>query len=231
MRLIIIGCEYTGKTTHANGVRAWIAARMGDPATMLHDHFMPTIGEGHPGVSAAEEEAEFLGLAPFALEMYMRYMNHYHLGHHIYADNDHLVVNWYYGDAVYAPFYFGFGGPGEYADRRALARAHDAEVMATAPDTVLVHLTATPETIRERLRADPRPGSRFQEGDIEEIRARFATEFAGSLIRRRIALDTTGATPEETLRAFLQRMAPHLTQADRVRVLSHAALIAQDGGG
>jgi thymidylate kinase len=227
VRLIIIGAEYTGKTTLANNIRGWMKEQMGDPTVMLHDHFLPSIGEGRRGVTPEEEEAEFLRLKPFALEMYMRYMIHYHLGHHFYADNDHLVVNWYYGDAVYAPIYFGYGGPGEYADRHVMARSHDAEVMSLAPDTVLVYLTATPEAIRERMRAAPRPDSRVREEDINIICDRFATEFASTLIRRRVTVDTTNSSPEETLREFLQRMGPHFTYADRTRVISHAALREQ----
>ncbi|MGH2562452.1 MAG: hypothetical protein ACRDJH_25620, partial [Thermomicrobiales bacterium] len=217
MRLIIIGSEYAGKTTLARSIRAWMKERMGDATVMIHDHFLPSIGEGRRGVTPEEEEDEFLRLKPFALEMYMRYMTYYHLGHHFYADNDHFVVNWYYGDAVYAPMYFGYGGPGEYADRHVMARANDAKVMSLAPDTVLVHLTASPEAIRERMRSEPRPNSRVREEDIEVIRDRFAAEFASTLIRRRITLDTTNSTPGEALREFLELMGPHFTQADRVR--------------
>lgn len=225
MRLIIIGPEYAGKTTLARRILAWIAREMGDTSVMLHDHFLPDVGEGAPGRFTAEEEhAAFAGLPPFALEKYMRYMIHYHLGHHFYLDNDHLVVNWYYADAVYASLYFGYGGAGEYADRRSLARGHDADVMAAAPDTVLLHLTASAEAIQERMRAEPRPASPVQAADIETIRARFAEEFAASKIRRRMSLDTTGTTPEETLRAFLGQMESHLTPADRLRILSHRAL-------
>jgi hypothetical protein len=221
VRLIIVGNEYTGKTTLGRNIRQWMKDQMGDPTIMLHDHFMPHIGEGRRGITPEEEEAEFLKLKPFALEMYMRYMIHYHLGHHFYSDNDHLVINWYYGDAVYAPMYFGFGGPDQYADRQRMARHHDAEVMSLAPDTVLVHLTASADAIRQRRRAEPRPTSPIRDEDIEQISDRFANEVAGTLIRRRITLDTTDSTPDETLKAFLIGMQPHLTTADRMRLLSH----------
>lgn len=223
MRLIIIGCEYAGKTTLATNIRQWIADRMGDPTVMLHDHFLPSIGEGAIGrYGAEEEEDEFFKLKPFALEKYMRYMIHYHLGHHFYLDNDHLVVDWYYADAVYAPMYFGYGGPGEYADRRVMARSHDAEVMTIAPDTVIVHVTASPDVIRERMRAEPRPRSRVREEDIETICDRFAEEFRSTLIRRRITIDTSTSTPEGTFQEFLRKIEPHLTLADRLRLAGNA---------
>lgn len=225
MRLIIIGCEYTGKSTLAQGIKRQIMERMGDQVVMVHDHFLPYVGEGAPGrYTAEEEEDQFFGLKPFALEKYMRYMIHYHLGHHFYLDNDHLLVNWYYGDAVYAPLYFGYGGPGEYADRRVMARGHDSEVMVLAPETVLIHLTASPKTIRQRMHAEPRPRSRFREDDIELVSDRFAEEAASSLFRRKITLDTSETTPEQTLRECLQALEPHLTSADRLRLLSHDML-------
>lgn len=225
MRLIIIGCEGTGKTTLARGIVAWVKETMGDGVVMLHDHFLPSIGEGAIGrYSADEEEKAFFALPPYALEKYMRYMIHYHLGHHFYMENDHLVVNWYYGDAVYAPMYFDYGQPDAYADRVRLARHHDAEVMAAAPDTVLVHLTATPDVIRERLKADPGARGRFDERDVETVLDRFNSEFASSLLRRKLALDTTNATPEETLQSFLNQMATFWSSADRLRMLSRGTL-------
>jgi hypothetical protein len=225
MRLIIIGSEYTGKTTLAKNIVGWLAGSLGEPAAMLHDHFLPSIAEPRLEISAEELEDEFLSLKPWALEMYMRYMGHYHLGHHFYIDNDHLVVNWYYGEAVYAPLYFGYGGVGEYADRRSQARHHDSEVMHIALDTVLVYLTATPEVIRARAKAEPRPRSRVKDEDIELINERFAEEFSLSLLRRRIAIDTSESTPEETMKTFLKKVEPHLTQSDRLRLLAHAALV------
>jgi hypothetical protein len=225
MRLIIIGCEYTGKTTLVRGIQKWIMETMGDRVVMVHDHFLPSIGEGAiDRYTAEQEEAEFAKLAPFALEKYMRYMIQYHLGHHFYSENDHLLVNWYYADAVYSSKYFGYGGPNEYADRKRMARHHDMEVMAAAPDTVLIHLTASPDAIRERLRANPAAHGPFQEVDIEDVLARFDDEFGSSLIRRRFALDTTTTTPEETLRAFFEQMQTFWSPADRLRLLGRGTL-------
>ena len=41
----------------------------------------------------------------------------------------------------------------EYADRQAMARGHDGLVEAKGPDTVLIHLKATPEVVRQRMAA------------------------------------------------------------------------------
>jgi hypothetical protein len=226
MRLIITGCEYTGKTTLARGIRDWIHANMGEPEeTLIHDHFLPHVGEGGIGrFTAEEEEREFFALKPFALEKYMRYMIHYHAGDHFYQDNDHLVVNWYYSEAVYAPLYFGYGRTGEYADRRELARSQDMEVMHKAPDTVLLHLTATAEAIRQRMQAEPRPGVRFRDEDIELILNRFEEEFSASLLRCRVKIDTTNLSLAELLPTAIARLEPYFTQVDRLRLLTHRVL-------
>jgi len=231
MRLIIIGCEYTGKTTLARDIRTWITENMGqDDEILIHDHFLPHVGEGGVGrFTAEEEQAEFFGLKPFALEKYMRYMIHYHAGSHFYQDNDHLVVNWYYSEAVYAPMYFGYGRHLEYADRRAMARSFDMEVMHQAPDSVLLHLHASPAVIRDRMRAEPRPGVRFEDSDIELILDRFGEEYDASLLRRRISIDTSDLSCGDLLATVIQRLEPHFNQNDRLRLLSHQALRAGHG--
>jgi hypothetical protein len=227
MRLIVIGSEYTGKTTLVRSIVNWIPEALGGRPIGFHDHFLPYVGEGAIGRFTSDEEAEeFAKLKPFALEKYLRYMTHYHLAHGFYADADHLVINWYYGDAVYGPLYFGFGGPGEYSDRQQMARMIDNEVVGIAPDTVLIHLTATPEVIRARMAAgDPRPLSPFRAEDAEQVVAGFEREYENSGIRRRFAIDTSNQTPEETFEAFLEGMRGRWSEADQLRMLSNDVLL------
>ena len=50
MRLIVIGCEYTGKTTLAARILQWIETNMGHPLCGWHDHFVLPFAEGpEPG--------------------------------------------------------------------------------------------------------------------------------------------------------------------------------------
>ena len=49
MRLILVGCEYAGKTTLANHIAGWIERTLGPPIPQgmppFHDHFaFPDIG-------------------------------------------------------------------------------------------------------------------------------------------------------------------------------------------
>jgi len=223
MRLIIIGCEYVGKTTLAARILKWIEEKMGHPICGWHDHFVLPFTEG-PEPDATEEAEQVYALKPKLLEKYSRYMIEYHLNDAFYGDNHHLLINWYYGDAVYAPLYYGYGGKDQYADRQAMARGHDASLMHKAPDTVLIHMKASAETVRRRMAAEPHTRCilKGRDQDIETILQRFQEEYDRSGIRRRFELDTTNATPEETFQQFLKQMEPHMTVPDLLQLLRHA---------
>ena len=220
MRLIIIGCEYTGKTTLTEGIGKWMQSTMGARHLGFHDHFLPW----HPGETADKVAMELKLLTlddSSLLEQFCRYILHYHTRPCFYSDPDHNLANWYYSDAVYGPLYYGFGGPGQPIDRQIMARSYDAMVMNAAPDTVLVLLKATPEVIRKRREADPNPQPYPHDEHIELVLQRFDDEFKRSLMRKKITLDTRDMTAEETLNEFLRQIKPMLTSDDRVRILAH----------
>ncbi len=221
MRLIIIGCDYTGKTTFAGHIREWMERELGSCTTSFHDHFLPwDPDDPGPKGERIDDDLKLLSLnEPSLLEKYNRYVIHYHTHPNFYANPDHCVVSWYYADAVYGPLYYGFGGPGQRADRQIMARSYDAMVTRLAPDTVLVYLTADAEVIRQRQAAQPRPYPKA--ADIEHIQHRFAEEFERSLLRNRIRLDTSTASPQETLEEFVRQMEPYWTPADRLRRSIH----------
>jgi len=223
MRLIIIGCEYTGKTTLAARILQWIEENMGHPICAWHDHFVVPFAEG-PEPDATEEANQILALKPKVLEKYSRYMITYHFNEAFYGDDHHLLVNWYYADAVYAPLYYGFGGKDEYADRQAMARDHDHIVTRLGPDTVLIHMKASAEVVRQRRAAGPHPRDILKDQDVETILKRFQEESDRSEIRRKFELDTTTATPDETFQQFLKLMEPHLSVADMLHMVKHVSV-------
>ena len=53
---------------------------------------------------------------------------------------------------------------------------------------------------------------------METVLQGFRREYDDSLIRRRFALDTTDASPSETIGEFLRSMRPHLTEWDLLRM-------------
>jgi hypothetical protein len=176
-----------------------------------------------PEPDVTEEAEQIYALKPKVLEKYSRYMIEYHLNDAFYGDNHHLLVNWYYGDAVYAPLYYGFGGKDEYADRQSMARGHDELVSAKGPDTVLIHMKASAEVVRKRMAAGQhvRCILKGHDGDIETILRRFQEEYDRSGIRRRFELDTTTATEEETFQSFLKQLEPHMIVPDMLQLLLH----------
>lgn len=225
MRIIMIGCEHAGKTTLAEQIHNWMIENMGPPLMSWHDHFVLPFHEGS-GPEAEEEANQVLTLMPTLLEKYSRYMIDYHFA--FFSDAHNLLVNWYYGDAVYAPLYYGYGNPDDYLDRRAMARSYDAKVMKMAPDTVLVLVKASPEVIRRRMSESPHPRCILKDEDVEFVLQRFEEEYNRSGIRLRFTLDTTNATLKETFGEFLRKIEPHLNENDKLSLLTHEKLMQDD---
>lgn len=221
MRIILIGCEYSGKSTLAAGISRWWTEHAGGPAPAWHDHFVrPFLEETGP------EAEQVMAMRPSLLEKYSRYMLEYHLNHHFYLDNHHLLVDWYYADEVYAPLYYGYGGPGAYSERGTMARRIDEAVMRAAPDTVLVLLRAAPPAIRGRRATDTHACCPLDSADVEHVLERFDEEFTRSRIRRKFELDVAGS-PAATLDAFWAEMEPHLSGRDQRALLLHARIGAE----
>ena len=231
MRVIIIGCEYVGKSTLAGQISRWMMRTMGLPSVRWHAHFVlphldrhilvPDIGAETP-IDREEVEA-ILQLPPFLKEQLLRYMIWRHVCNDMYrATDDYLMVDFYYGEAVYAPLYYGYGGSDDtFSDRRRRAREWDAEVMMQAPDTVLVLLRTSANVVRRRMRLDSHAGSILKPDDVPIVLRRFEEEFADSQIERQFALDTTNSSADRTLQDFLRQMRPHFTDIDHLRIASN----------
>ena len=234
MRLLFIGCEWAGK--HALGIEVsrWWSEQSGAPFLppphfSFHDHFvLPHVvhamgHEHHKNLS----EKQMLTLNPDLLEHFQRYQIFNKLTPGYIEMPDLFIMDWYYGDAVYAPLYYGYGGPGEYADRRMLARWIDEDVLKLLPDMVMVLVKASPESIRNRVAQGDSPflgrhkDTYFQAKDTEQILDLFQEQYDISLIRRKFEIDTTDVTIEESLQEFIGQIAPFVTETDRLRVLTH----------
>ena len=222
MRLIITGCEYTGKTTLANAVGDWIVKTLGPPKPvgmpLFHDHFtFPDIGHGP---LTDDEYDQVNALSPKLKSMIQNHQILYHLNPSFYRDHDNIMVGFHIEDAVYGPLYYDYGEDGS---RTAVARLVENHINDAAPDTVLVLLKASPEVIARRMKEAPHPRGPVQEKDIEHVLARFDQEFGASLIRYRFTLDTSTATPDETLAEFVELMRSHMSESDRTRLLAFQA--------
>ena len=213
-----MGIEYAGKTTLGGEITKWIGRTMGGGRT-FHDHF--TIPS--PELEGSDRDL-LLKATPRFREMFQRYQMEYHLSDGFYGDPDHMLTGFHIEDAVYAPLYYGYGGPGEYAERSLLARSMEREIMKKAPDTVLILMKASRDTIAKRMSENPHSHTVVQEKDIDDVLERFDQEYGNSWIRRKFELDTSTATVEETLSEFDAKIKPILSHADRTRVLAFRAL-------
>ncbi len=236
MQLILTGCSYAGKTTLAVEISRWMIKEMGVPFVRWHNHFVAPrldrhmIVEADPGsgalpgkraedLNSAEDEEQIMGLRPSVLEQLQRHNVWRHLHPDLFGPReDTLMIDFYYADAVYAPLYYGYGEPGAFSDRRRRAREWEHYLLVQAPEVALVLVEASPSAIRERMTAAPRPREVLKPQDVETALKGFRREYDESLVRRRFALDTTSASPLETMSEFLRRARPHLTEWDLLRM-------------
>ena len=233
MRLLLTGIEYAGKRTLGIEISRWWAMQTGEeflepPHLSFHDHFtLPHVvhAMGHE-YHKAQTEMDLLNANPGLQQLLQLYniSNKFTKG---YIDMpDLFLIDWYYSDAVYAPLYYGYGGPGQYADRQVIARSFDAQVNEIMPDMVLVLMKASPQTIKKRVQENKSPfpnrhtSTFFQANDAEIVLEHFEEQYEKSLIPKKFVLDTTTASIQESLTEFKKQIKPFITNQDRLRLLT-----------
>ncbi len=221
MRVIIIGCEYTGTTTLGYGVREWALRNIGGyEFDLVHDHWKIPHTIDHPSDLTDEEQEQYLALSPRIKEAAQRHNLFYHTPAKL--DTDGIVVGYYFEDEIYGPLYYGYGGEGEQGDRRKVSQLIEERNLEFAPETVLTLLRASPEVIRRRMRESPRARQTVRDEDVEMVLRRFEDAYERSAFPQKIALDTDASTPEDTLAEFVKRVDPYLTGRDRDRMAGRA---------
>ena len=237
MRLIFIGSEYAGKTTLAVTISQWMISTMALPFVRWHNHFVvPTLdqhliveaenrvagrlpGKQVEDLSTKEDLEQVIGLRPTVLEQLQRHNVWRHLHPDMFqAGTDSLFIGFYYAEAVYAPLYYGYGGPGTFSDRRKRAREWDHHLLEAAPDVVLVMVKASSDAIRKRMRENPRSHCILKDEDVETVLTRFDVEYGDSLIHRRFVLDTTETSVDRTLEQLVRQIRPYLSKWDLLRM-------------
>jgi hypothetical protein len=214
MRLILIGCEYAGKTTLASEIVAWTGNTMGSSRT-FHDHFSIPNAE-----LPVEDRVAMSNLSPYLRQLFQLYMINHHFHDNFYNKPDHNLVGFHIEEAIYGPLYYGYAADGDVGS--PLARRLDGEIMQKAPDTVLILLRARAQVIAQRMADTPHEWPIVAAKDIELVLRRFEEEYQDSLIPTKFALDTSDVPVQETLTEFARLIEPHLSQADRQRIQEHA---------
>ena len=229
MNIIVIGCEYTGTTTLMLRVQEWMKDSLGR-ASIFHDHFKLPNNSGHPPLDPdsiifnAEEKRQVLEMSPKLKELFTRYTLYYHSPTRPMKSTDigGLHIGHHIDEMIYAPMYFGYGGPGEPGDRRVEAQNVEQSFLKYVPETVLVLMRASADVVHSRMMSAPHPDGVVRDEDIERVLQRFDEEFARSAIRNKFTLDTTDSTPDDTFQKFLCEMEPFWTEGDRLRMLTHS---------
>ena len=72
-------------------------------------------------------------------------------------------------EAIYAPLYYGYGGPGQYSDRVRNVGHIEEAILKTAPHTVSVLVKAEPDVIRRRMKESPHEDALVQDKDLEYV--------------------------------------------------------------
>lgn len=198
MRIIAIGCEYTGKTTLLEGLMKW-----GDERGIHHhldDHF--SIPDRQ--FLKKEEKEAMLKLLPVLKERFQRFQVVYHV--RLLHKYEHILLGGFHiEEAIYGPLYYYPGLSFRWA------REFEAEM---PDDTILVLLTARSEIIQKRMVETPHEYTLIKKEDIPRLLSQFQEEFAASWTKHKIRIDTSDLTPDELLAKFLELSVPHLNARD-----------------
>ncbi len=197
MRVVVVGCEYSGVSTLISQLDAWGQAR--GIRHHLDDHF--TIPDAYH--LSDEEQAAMLDMLPAIKERFQRFQLVYHV--RLLHRYQHILMGGFHiEEAIYGPHYY-------YPNRAQEVREYEPDM----PDSViLVHLHATPERIRQRMQDTPHPHQLVPSQDVEVILEAFSEQVRRSWIRRKLTIDTTDLSPDDLLDRFLKLSIPHLEPAD-----------------
>ena len=200
MRSIFVGIEYAGKTTLINLL-----------AEYYHRLKVPTHNDDHFTIPDAtlspESRALMVNFPDDVKERMQRMQIYYHIG--IIRDYAKpLISGWYIEEAIYAGMYGEDPDSSYYQSYNYGAhQTYEAQVTeAHLPDIVLIHVTASDEAIRQRMKSDPHEYQFIKEGDIPEIKQRFDEEVDKSLFtqkRAKIVIDTTDKAPTQSFDELL----------------------------
>ncbi|MDP6775454.1 MAG: hypothetical protein QGI83_01680 [Candidatus Latescibacteria bacterium] len=201
MRLIAVGCEYAGKTTLLQGLQKWGLDR--GIRHHLDDHF--TIPDCQ--MLKTKEDREAMLSNPQTLkERFQRFQIAYHV--RLINKYEHIMLGGFHiEEAVYGPRYY-------YPDLGRIIESPRREETLMPADSILVHLTASPEAIARRMDDDPHEYPVVPRDDIDEVLDTFQKEFSGSWLMRKFQIDTTDLAPESLLDAFFEASTPHLSERD-----------------
>ena len=218
MRVILTGVEYAGKSTLATALHKW-GQEAGGFSFHMDDHF--TVPDA--SLRTDDEKRYALSAPPAMKERFQRFQIYYHL-HLLHVYDDICLVGFHSEEAVYGPRYYypGLGGP---RSNSGLPQDYHRQIEHEFPrDTLYCLVTARPEALRERARANPHPFPLVPEGELEEVQNDFDREWGMCWLKHKFRLDTSDLAPDQLVPAFLKAAKRHLKPEDLTRLHAHNAL-------
>ena len=83
--------------------------------------------------------------------------------------------------------------------------------------------------IRKRIKEWPQEYQIIKDEDIETLLSEFEYHFKRSRVGslgKKIILDTSKSSVSETLKEFVEKIEPHITDEDRLRILTRGKMLA-----
>lgn len=198
MKLIIVGCEYTGVTTLCESLINWGNER--GINFHLDDHFtIPDRQQLSP-----EDRATIVTLSPSLKQRWQQMQIVYHV--RLMNIFDHILLGGFHiEEEVYGPLYY-YPGSAVVGSRQ-----FETEL---PKDGILIHLTARPEVIETRMESQPHDYQVVKKEDIPMVLGRFHDEVKASWLTQKLEIDTSDLTPDQLLQTFLNSAKPLMSTRD-----------------
>ena len=201
MRIIIIGCEYVGKSTLIQELMKW-GPEHGFPLH-LDDHF--SIPDTQTLLQKSDQEVQ-MNFSQTMKERFQRFQIAYHLI--LLNKLEHMILGGFHiEETIYGPRYY---YPDMYRPPE-LPRMYELEM----PDDMILRLrTASAEVIEKRMHEEPHTHPLVSTDDIQPVLDQFRQEYMSSWIKRKFEMDTSNLAPKDILEVFLDACTPHLSARD-----------------
>jgi thymidylate kinase len=201
MRIIIVGTEYTGKSTLANALQTWGVAR--GIRHHMDDHF--SVPDQQTIKNPSDQKA-MNELPEAIMERFQRFQIAYHV--RLINKYEHIILTGFHiEEAVYGQRYYypGLARPIEHP------QAWEQDM---PKDAILVLLNSRLDVIKKRMQNDLHEYSIVPESDIEACQEAFQEEFRKSLFKKKFQIDTSNLDEKGLLQAFLDGSYTFLGAAD-----------------